>query len=509
MSHILAELEPRLRWLLPADLYAEAWLNPSRGTLSRVFEHLRTMLTILQHYVPRQVAENPPMLGQSHHEWQTGTLMFTDLAGFTPLMEANAANGRQGAASLLKVLNAYFAAMIEIIGKAGGNLLEFTGDALLAQFPEGRRHNGTARALRAGLRMQRAMDRFASIETGQGMLKLGMRVGLHSGPFLTADIGTPRRMEHILLGTTVHRAKLAEGAGRVGRVCLTQAAYQNVSDQFRFEPGNPEHVLVVDDLTEEQLGEYDLLLSRRRLGNPMLIDRSVEGVMREIQRALGVIEPLASYLPMSILNVLVENAARRRLPPDFMRATVLFVNVIGLAETVTHSPTGRETALIERFSRLFASINAAVEARGGVLKKVTYHLVGSDIMIYFGPPSGHSDDPARAAAAALAIRDLVVAADSPTPLKCKLGLSCGTAFAAEIGDPRGRREFNVLSDTVNTAARLMGKAADNQILLTQSVYEHISTHFDCTSVGAVALKGKGAPVPLFALCEAGPGDCIS
>ena len=123
------------------------------------------------------------------------------------------------------------------------------------------------------------------------------------------------------------------------------------------------------------------------------------------------------------------------------------------------------------------------------------------MMIYFGPPAGHSDDPIRAAGAALAIRDIITGArtEGQTPLKCKLGLSCGTAFAAEIGDPRGRREFNVLSDTVNTAARLMGKAAANQILLTNPVYDRIAQHFDCISLGSAALKGKGAPVALFAL----------
>jgi class 3 adenylate cyclase len=57
----------------------------------------------------------------------------------------------------------------------------------------------------------------------------------------------------------------------------------------------------------------------------------------------------------------------------------------------------------------------------------------------------------------------------------------------------------VLSDTVNTTARLMGKAVADQILLTESVYERITQHFDCASLGSTALKGKGAPVPLFAL----------
>ena len=169
-----------------------------------------------------------------------------------------AAFGREGAEVLLSLLNAYFSEMIAIISKSGGNLLEFTGDALLVQFPTDERRQDTLQAVRAGLRMQHAMARFARIETAPGTFSFGMRVGIHIGRYLTADVGTPHRMEHVLLGGAVQRAKDAEGAGQVGRVCLTQAACQRVGDAFRCEPGVPGHWLVVDDLSEGQLGEYDI-----------------------------------------------------------------------------------------------------------------------------------------------------------------------------------------------------------------------------------------------------------
>jgi class 3 adenylate cyclase len=51
-----------------------------------------------------------------------------------------------------------------------------------------------AQAVRAGLRMQRAMQRFASLPTPLGAVSLQMRVGIHWGRHLSADIGTARRM---------------------------------------------------------------------------------------------------------------------------------------------------------------------------------------------------------------------------------------------------------------------------------------------------------------------------
>ncbi len=505
VAYPLSSIEPRLRALLPADLYAAAWVNPSPETLMRVFEHLRTLQRILYDYVPRQVAESQPHPGEERHEWQEGTLMFTDLTGFTPLMEANAARGKEGARTLLNTLTSYFSEMLEITSKSGGNLLEFTGDAMLVQYPPHQRRNDTAQAVRAGLRMQRAMAKFDNIETEQGAFSLGMRVGIHTGRFFTADIGTPRRMEHVLLGNAVQRAKQAEGAGQRGRVNVTMEAYERIKDLFHFEEGSPGHMLLVDDISTSQLGEFDISATGRRMASAVLLDRSVEALVAEIERSVGVVEPLAAYIPDPILNLLVENAAKREIPPDFVYPTVLFVNLIGLPEAVDHAQEVEEAGIVSSFSQLFALINAAVEARGGVLKKVTYHLAGSDIMIFFGVPTAHTDDTARAAEAAMAIRDIIHALDPPVvggkkvEIGCQVGLSRGPCFAAEIGEPRGRREFNVLGDTVNTAARLMGRAVGGRILITEWAHEELKDHFKCDNLGTMPLKGKEKRIPIFAL----------
>jgi class 3 adenylate cyclase len=495
-------IEPRLRDILPADLYALAWVDPSQETLQRVFDHLRTLHRMLFDYMPRHLSDNLPQPGEISYEWQEGTLIFTDLAGFTKLLEANALLGRSGARSLLQVLNAYFAEMIRIISKSGGNLLEFTGDAMLAQFPRDRRRSETAQAVRAGLRMQRAMAHFANIETEQGSVSLGMRVGVHTGRYLAANLGTPRRMEHVLLGSTVQRTKRAEGAGQIGRVNLTKAAYELVKNEYRFEPGRDDHVLVIDDLASDDLGDFDITTGKRT-ASPVLMDRSLEGLLTGIEEAVGLVEPLASYLPMPVLNLLVEHAADRKIPPDFPQPTVMFVMLKGLPEAVDNVQTGNEYPLVSGISRLFALINAAVEARGGVLKKVTCHLSGSDMLIYFGVPNAHTDDALRAVEAALIIREAVISFNERVsydpPILCQIGLARGPVFSAEIGEPRGRREFNILGDTVNTAARIMSKASDNQVLVTEAVREEIEKHFETEYLGLMDLKGKKMKAPIHAV----------
>lgn len=507
---VLAEIEPLMRRLLPAELYTHAWFDPTPDCLMRVFQHLRTLQRVLQDYVPRQVAENPPVAGVSRYEWRQGTLLFTDLAGFTPLMEANAGYGQKGALALLQVLNQYFSAMIEIIGKSAGDLLEFTGDAMLVQFLEDAQGDDTAQAVRAGLRMQRAMEPFQQIETPQGVFSLAMRVGIHRGAYLAADLGTPRRMAHILLGRTVQRAKLAESMGVVGRVCVTQAVGDRLQSQFRLETAHAQtetdtYCHIQDDLTAEGLGEYDISINRRRLTTSLLMDRSSLGIIQEIRDALRRVQLLACYLPGPILNTLVEAASERQVAPDFPLPTVVFVNLTGFPESVD-SATPEEVAYITAsFSRIFSLIDAAVKVQGGVLQKVTYQAVGSDILIYLGAFSCHRDDAIRAGNLAIAVRDLIAQVERPTvngmavDLSCRVGIASGAVFAAEMGEPRGRREFNILGDPVNTAARLMARAQPGEILMTEEVYEAIAPRFRCRSLGELALKGKTHLARIFAL----------
>ena len=512
ISSPIQKIEPRLRPFLPADLYVSAWVDPSPTTLEKVFGHLRTLQRILYDYSSRHLAENPPQPGVVRQEWQRGTLIFTDLAGFTRLMEANAKKGQEGAASLLKVLNNYFADMIEIVSKSGGDLLEFTGDALLILFHEDKQKDDLRKAVRAGLRMQRAMSRFEEIETPQGNLHLGMRVGIHRGKFLAADVGTPRRMEHILLGSAVQEAKLAEGAGKVGRVCLTESAFAHIKEDFDFEEhiskNDENYKLVIDNFSDEELGEYEIdTLTRKRLSTPILLDRSVRSLVTEITQILDSAERLASFIPSPVLNLLVESAAKRHIRPDFPTPTVVFVNLVGLPELVDRALPGEELKIVNTLSKVFARINAAVESRGGVLKKVTYHISGSDMVIYFGVLNAHTNDQIRAASVALEIRKIIENVKVPSvggltlEATCQIGINFGSAFAAEVGEPHGRREFNLLSDTVNVAARLMDKAEPNQILLSKSVHEKIKDKFSSKYLADVSLKGKGAPVPLFELDE--------
>ena len=128
-------------------------------------------------------------------------------------------------------------------------------------------------------------------------------------------------------------------------------------------------------------------------------------------------------------------------------------------------------------------------------------------MIYFGVPNAHTNDELRAVSAALAIRDVIKGVNQKAPtignvqpdIYCQIGINTGPTFVAEIGEPRGRREFNVLGDTVNTTARLMNHAEKNQIIISERVQQAVAEKYEVKSLGEVSLKGKNKPMHLYEL----------
>src|SRR4051812_42080768 len=148
----------------------------------------------LDPYLPRAVLRHligGPPDGPATHAVE-GTVLFTDISGFTKLSERLARRGREGAEELVGTIETSFSALLAIAESNGGHLLKFGGDALLLLF-EGDGH--LPRACRAAIDMRRALRDLGELHTPAG--RAGPRV-LHGDatggvpPFLVGG-GPPRR----------------------------------------------------------------------------------------------------------------------------------------------------------------------------------------------------------------------------------------------------------------------------------------------------------------------------
>jgi class 3 adenylate cyclase len=129
--------------------------------------HITSLRYTLSTYLPRYLVElitKDPTPGRVSGSFRHGTVMFADVSGFTAMSEKLSALGKEGAEEITGIVNDYFDAMLDISTNYGGDLLKFGGDALLLFF-EG--NDAPHRAIITGQAMQRAMSRFAQVQTSQ------------------------------------------------------------------------------------------------------------------------------------------------------------------------------------------------------------------------------------------------------------------------------------------------------------------------------------------------------
>ncbi|MFN4010141.1 MAG: adenylate/guanylate cyclase domain-containing protein [Pannonibacter sp.] len=140
----------------------------------------------------------------------------SDLRGFTDLSDRLAPD------DMLLILNAYFSEMVGAVTRAGGDVLKFVGDGLLAVFPLDRTYPGTSAAgaaLAAALEAEAAVaglgttppDELAHIE---GWAPLRSGIGLHVGDVFFCNVGAPNRLDFTVIGSAVNTASRVEGLSK-------------------------------------------------------------------------------------------------------------------------------------------------------------------------------------------------------------------------------------------------------------------------------------------------------
>ncbi len=153
-----------------------------------------------------QVMQHGVQLGGQTVE---ATVLFADIRGFTTIAEALTPQAVVG------LLNEYFAAVEPAIQAHGGWINKFGGDSLLAVFGTPVPHADHARrAVLAALDMRRAMWYFNQHRQAHGLPPVEIGMGLHTGPLVAGNVGSPARMEYTVIGDIVNVASRIDGLNK-------------------------------------------------------------------------------------------------------------------------------------------------------------------------------------------------------------------------------------------------------------------------------------------------------
>jgi class 3 adenylate cyclase len=182
---------------------------------------------------------------------------------------------------------------------------------------------------------------------------------------------------------------------------------------------------------------------------------------------------------------------------------ILFTHIIQFDEIVDRlSPE----CLMEILNAFFGSMEPIIKSHHGEIDK----YIGDAIMVTFATIPGLKSAEERACQTAISMKkasnDLNHALQkSKLPeINFGIGIANGSVITGKIGSKDFRKDFTVIGDPVNLAARLESKShsyRDFVCLVSEQIQKSVSNAFLFSKIGEVPIKGKSQLVSIYGLAN--------
>lgn len=395
-------------------------------------------------FVPRLALE---LSARGVPSWTSieGSMLSADISGFTALSEKLAGKGKAGAEEITGLINTCFTALIDAAYQYGGEVVKFGGDALLIIF-RGQRHQ--RRAADAGLAMQHALSGSAAARRAH----LSMTVGVADGPFDAFLVGSDYR-ELFLCGPRASEVIRLEAAADRGGTLVAPGIAAQLPSAMRLAQRN-DGVLVTGSTGDKPTGPQERLHTEEAL-EPFVPTR--------------VIEQLAAFHG---------HGGEHRL------VTVGFVMITGVADALQRSGPAQ---VAHDLGHVVDEVVAACRQHAVTLLHSDIAGDGVKLVLCAGAPLNSGDSADALLRAALRI----TAIDAPFVIR--QGVQSGRVFAGFLGSDH-RKTYTLMGDPVNTAARMLGKAGDREVVAVGTVLDGTRTVYVTDELEPFLVKGKSEPI---------------
>jgi|GEM_PF-2509420 len=390
-----------------------------------------TSIDALASYLPRRLVEQLAGISATPTEGQPDTFpaaaFLADLTGFTALSADLAHDGAEGAEKLTSILDRSLGGLVDLVFDSGGDVVNFAGDAVIAIWPADSDSDLRRCVYDAASCAQRAQHELGGWEAHPGHV-LNLRIGVGAGSCTLISLGDDtQRWGWVAAGEAMLEVGNAERSAEPGQTILSATAAgllgEAASGDLR-DSGS----LVLATLADEPEPSFATA--------PSVAETAIDDkLLREAIRA---------YLPAAVLSRI--DSGHTEWLAELRTITAVFVNLPGLDPA--------QPAQLQTARALVGRIKETLELLGGTLNKILVDDKGMTVVLGFGlPPLSYEDDEVRGVRAAMRIEEML----RRWGLTFGIGVSTGRAFCGAYGNEL-RREYTMLGDSVNLAARLMQMA---------------------------------------------------
>ena len=196
----------------------------------------REMRQMFGRYVSKDVIDQlvaDPLRAALGGQRRDMTVLFSDIRGFTTASEAGTPE------AVVRQLNEYFGAMVEVLFRHQGTLDKFVGDMVMGLFgaPLDDPHHAD-HAVAAALEMSRELARLNEGWRASGQPVLDIGIGINSGEMIAGNIGSTAIMSYTVIGDAVNLGSRLESLNKDYRthILISEATRARLTIDVRTRP---------------------------------------------------------------------------------------------------------------------------------------------------------------------------------------------------------------------------------------------------------------------------------
>lgn len=242
------------------------------------------------------------------------------------------------------------------------------------------------------------------------------------------------------------------------------------------------------ELIAKILERLDQITRKSQTVSPDQLEQTVFTRLDQVEKIVSSIE---RYLPRRIIDKILLNPEGSQVEGERRPVSVLFGDLSGFTAM---SETMDPEQVVEVVNQYFDTMVEIAERYGGHIDK----FMGDALMVLFGAPVVHEDDPLRACLAAIEMLEAMdrFAAEHKMDLAMSIGLNTGEVVALNVGS-KSRMEYTVIGDGVNLAARLEKVATARQCVIGENTYKRVKGKIRLKKLKPVMVKGKSKPQNVY------------